>query len=313
MLNFHPLTEENLDTLRPFLTPNPYRLCDLTVGGIFIWRDYYNTEWAIHEDVLYFKVDYPGFGTLFTLPQGGDRKREYEQIREYCTRRGMPLTFYPIPREELEPLMECFPCATPMSDRDSFDYLYLAEDLKYFRGKKLGGQRNHVNRFLRTYENWTFSALTKADVPEVEAFLDRYAAGTQKDSSTFEEDLKKTREVLGAFERYGMVGGVLRVDGQVVGFAIGEVVGDTLFVHIEKADRTCEGCYQMVVSQFAQMFAVDGVEHINREDDTGDAGLRTSKLSYKPIALLEKYAVVVKAGPCPEREGKWTVLEADIV
>lgn len=313
MLNFHPLTEENLDTLRPFLTPNPYRLCDLTVGGIFIWRDYYNTEWAIHEDVLYFKVDYPGFGTLFTLPQGGDRKREYEQIREYCTRRGMPLTFYPIPREELEPLMECFPCATPMSDRDSFDYLYLAEDLKYFRGKKLGGQRNHVNRFLRTYENWNFSALTTADVPEVEAFLDRYAAGTQKDSSTFEEDLKKTREVLGAFERYGMVGGVLRVDGQVVGFAIGEVVGDTLFVHIEKADRTCEGCYQMVVSQFAQMFAVDGVEHINREDDTGDAGLRTSKLSYKPIALLEKYAVVVKAGPCPEREGKWTVLEADIV
>lgn len=313
MLDFHPLTEENLDTLRPFLTPNPYRLCDLTVGGIFIWRDYYNTEWAIHEDILYFKVEYPGFGTLFTLPQGGDRKREYEQIREYCTRRGMPLTFYPIPREELEPLMEYFPCATPMSDRDSFDYLYLAEDLKYFKGKKLGGQRNHVNRFLRTYENWSFAALAGADVADVEVFLDRYAAGTQKDSSTFEEDLKKTREVLGAFERYGMVGGVLRVDGQVVGFAIGEVVGDTLFVHIEKADRTCEGCYQMVVSQFAQMFAVDGVEYINREDDTGDAGLRTSKLSYKPIALLEKYAVVVKAGPCPEREGKWTVLEADIV
>ena len=166
---------------------------------------------------------------------------------------------------------------------------------------------------MRTYENWSFTTLTEADVPDVEAFLDRYAAGTQKDSSTFDEDLKKTREVLGAFERYGMVGGVLRVSGQVVGFAIGEVVGDTLFVHIEKADRTCEGCYQMVVSQFAQMFAVDGVEHINREDDTGDLGLRTSKLSYKPVALLEKYAVVVENGPCPGREGKWTVLEADIV
>ncbi len=312
MLDFHPLTEKDLNVLRPFLGRNPHRLCDLTVGGIFIWRDYYKTEWAIHENILYFKVDYPGFGTLFTLPQGGDRRREYEQVREYCQRRNMPLTFYPIPKEELEPLMECFPCATAMSDRDTFDYLYLAEDLKFFKGKKLGGQRNHVNRFLRTYDNWSFDVLTRADAADVEAFLDRYAAGTQKDSGTFQEDMKKTREVLRDFARYGMVGGVLRVNGQVVGVSIGEVVGDTLFIHIEKADRDYEGCYQMVVSQFAQKYAVDGVEYINREDDTGDPGLRTSKLSYKPVELLEKYAVVVEDGPCPGREGKWTVLEADI-
>jgi len=313
MLEFHPLTERDLDTLRPYLGTNPHRLCDLSVGGIFIWRDYYNTEWAIHEGVLYFKVDYPGFGTLFTLPQGGDRKREYEQVREYCRRRQMRLIFYPIPKEELTPLMECFPCSDAVSDRNAFDYLYLAEDLKYFKGKKLSGQRNHVNRFLRTYENWSFDELTKDDVPDVEAFLDRYAEGTQKDSGTFEEDLKKTREVLRDYAAYGMVGGVLRVDGQVVGFSIGEIVGDTLFIHIEKADRTCEGCYQMVVSQFAQKFAGEGVEYINREDDTGDPGLRTSKLSYKPIELLEKYAVVIKDGPCPERGGCWTVGEAEIV
>jgi len=234
-------------------------------------------------------------------------------VREYCNRRKLPLTFYPIPKEELEPLMEYFPCATIMSDRDTFDYLYPAENLKYFKGKKLGGQRNHVNRFLRTYDNWSFDKLTVADVPDVEDFLDRYAAGTQKDSDTFQEDMKKTREVLANFERYGMVGGILRVNGQVAAFAIGEVVGDTLFVHIEKADRAYEGCYQMVVSQFAQMFAGEGVAYINREDDTGDEGLRTSKLSYKPVALLEKYAVVVEDGPCPGREGKWTVTEANIV
>ena len=115
MLEFHPLTGQDLNRLRPFLGRNPYRLCDLTVGGIFIWRDYYNTEWAIHENILYFKVDYPGFGTLFTLPQGGDRKREYEQVREYCRRRGIPLAFYPIPEAEVEPLKTCFPCACSVS------------------------------------------------------------------------------------------------------------------------------------------------------------------------------------------------------
>ena len=313
MLEFHPLTQEDLDKLRPYMDRNPNRLCDLTVGGIFIWRDYYKTEYAIHEGILYFKVDYPGFGTLFTLPQGGDRRREYDQIAAYCARRGLPVSFYPIPEPEVGPLVECFPCAQVMSDRNTYDYLYLAEDLKYFKGKKLAGQRNHVNRFLRTYQSWSFAPLDKADLADARAFLDRYAQAISKESSTFQEDLDKTREVLDDFAAYGMVGGALRVDGQVVGFSIGEVVGDTLFIHIEKADRTVEGCYQMLVAQFAQLFAGDGVTYINREDDTGDMGLRTSKLSYKPVELLAKYAVLVPSGPCGKTAGPWTALEASIV
>ena len=79
--------------------------------------------------------------------------------------------------------------------------------------------------------------------------------------------------------------------------ALGEIIGDTLFIHIEKADRDYEGCYQMLVAQFAQQFAGEGVAFINREDDTGDPGLRTSKLSYHPVALLEKYTVTVDK-PC---------------
>ena len=33
---------------------------------------------------------------------------------------------------------------------------------------------------------------------------------------------------------------------------------------------------------------------MNREDDGGDAGLRYSKLNYKPIELREKYLVTIR-------------------
>ena len=293
MLEFHPLQLEDLPKLRDFFAYSGSRICDTTPGTVFMWRDMYHTEWAVHDGSLYFKVDYPGLGPTFTLPLGGGRPEHYRQIAGYCCRRGMPISFYPVPKDELDRLQTAFPNSAAIPTRDAYDYLYRAEDLQFFRGKKLSGQRNHVNKFLKTYGNWSFRVITTEDLPAVGAFLDRYAAGVDKPSASFHEDLAKTREVLGNYTTYDMLGGMLLVEGEIVGFSLGEIVGDTLFTHIEKADRDYQGCYQMLVAQFAQQFAQDGVHFINREDDAGDPGLRKSKLSYHPVALLEKYVVTV--------------------
>lgn len=297
MLEFHPLQLEDLPKLRDFFAYSGSRICDTTPGTLFMWRDMYHTEWAVHDGSLYFKVDYPGLGPTFTLPLGGGRPEHYRQIAGYCCRRGMPISFYPVPKDELDRLQTAFPNSAAIPTRDAYDYLYRAEDLQFFRGKKLSGQRNHVNKFLKTYGNWSFRVITTEDLPAVGAFLDRYAAGVDKPSASFHEDLAKTREVLGNYTTYDMLGGMLLVEGEIVGFSLGEIVGDTLFTHIEKADRDYQGCYQMLVAQFAQQFAQDGVHFINREDDAGDPGLRKSKLSYHPVTLLEKYLVTVDE-PC---------------
>ena len=297
MLDFHPLELNDLPRLRDFFGYSGSRICDTTPGTVFIWRDMYRTEWAIYDGSLYFKVDYPGLGPTFTLPLGGGRTEHFKQIAAYCCRRSMPIAFFPVPKDELERLQAFFPNSAAVPERDAFDYLYRAEDLKYFKGKKLSGQRNHVNKFLKTYGTWSFRPITPADIPAVKAFLDRYASRWDKSAVSFHEDIAKTHEVLDHMEAYDLLGGMLTVDDQIVGFSLGEVVGDTLFTHIEKADRDYEGCYQMLVAQFAQQFAHEGVHFINREDDTGDPGLRTSKLSYHPVALLEKYTVTVE-DPC---------------
>ncbi len=297
MLEFHSLQLEDLPRLRQFFGYSRSRICDTTPGTVFIWRDIYKTEWAVYNGSLYFKVDYPGLGATFTLPLGGGRPEHFRQIADYCCRRNMHIAFYPVPKDELEGLQEFFPASTAVGERDNFDYLYRAEDLKYFRGKKLSGQRNHVNKFLKTYGSWSFRPIVPEDLPAVKDFLDGYAARWGKGAVTFREDIAKTHEILDNYAAYDLLGGVLLVEGRIVGFSLGEVIGDTLFTHIEKADRDYEGCYQMLVAQFAQLFAQEGVSFINREDDTGDPGLRTSKLSYHPVALLEKYTVTVDE-PC---------------
>lgn len=297
MLDFHPLRLEDLPKLRGFFCYSGSRICDTTPGTTFIWRDMYQTEYAVYDGSLYFKVVYPGLGETFTLPLGGGRPEHYRQIAGYCCRRNMPISFYPVPKDELERLQEFFPNSAAIANRDSFDYLYRADDLKYFRGKKLSGQRNHVNKFLKTYGSWSFRPIQSGDIPQLKAFLDRYAAGRDKAAASFHEDIAKTHEVLDNYHTYDFLGGMLIVEGEIAGFSLNEIIGDTLFTHIEKADRDYEGCYQMLVAQAAQQFAHEGVAFINREDDAGDLGLRTSKLSYHPVTLLEKYTVTVEE-PC---------------
>ena len=84
------------------------------------------------------------------------------------------------------------------------------------------------------------------------------------------------------------------MDGVIVAISIGEVVKDTLYCHIEKANRNYQGAYQMIVKEFSDdMRNTYGIDYINREEDVGDEGLRTSKLSYHPYRLLDKSCVLI--------------------
>ncbi len=58
-------------------------------------------------------------------------------------------------------------------------------------------------------------------------------------------------------------------------------------MHIEKAFADVQGAYPMINQQFAEHEA-SGYKYINREEDTGEEGLRKAKLSYDPVFLMEK-------------------------
>jgi hypothetical protein len=59
-------------------------------------------------------------------------------------------------------------------------------------------------------------------------------------------------------------------------------------VHVEKAaNDEIEGIYPAICSIFLQ--AHPEFKLVNREDDLGDEGLRRSKLSYRPVYLLDRF------------------------
>jgi hypothetical protein len=290
MLDFKPLELEHIELLRQFFSTCRCRTCDCTVGGTFMWRDYYNTEFALEDGILYLRVEIDG-RTAFTAPLGSQGPEAYGKILEYCAENGITPEFCMVSEPRLPELEGILPGYEAWSDRTWSDYLYAAEDLREMAGRKYSAQRNHINKFMRENPDWSFETVGPENLTEARSFLSEYVGEHTKDSETLVEGDRKALEILDNFDIYGLPAGILRAGGKVIGISIGEIVGDTLFIHTEKSEKELAGSYQMLVREFARAFAGDGVEFINREEDDGDEGLRKSKLSYHPVRLLAKYAV----------------------
>jgi hypothetical protein len=63
---------------------------------------------------------------------------------------------------------------------------------------------------------------------------------------------------------------------------------------LEKANVTINGLYSAINQDFL-LHQWPDVAFVNREEDTGDEGLRKAKMSYHPVALVKKYKGVYQA------------------
>ena len=293
MIQFRDLTLADIPQVRKFFEAYRSRSCDATIGGAFMWRKYFETQIYVDDSVLLFKVQRSSDNLAFITPYG-DFDRGCALLMEYCRETGMQPAFCAVTKRELPYLESHFELESVQFNRMWSDYLYEAEAHRSFAGKKFSGQRNHVNKFLKTYENWTFEPITAENLKETQSFCSEIARLRAKESDTYQAEEEILGEVFSHYETYGFFGDLLRVDGTIVAMAMGEVIGDTLFVHVEKARRDYPGAHQMIVREFARAHTGGEVQFINREDDSGDPGLRTSKLSYQPVELLDKATVKVK-------------------
>lgn len=289
-MDFKPLELKDLESVRHYFEYPKSRTCDYSAGGMFMWRNFYRMEYCFEQGIFISKLhDRDGNG-FYNLPLAEDMDFALKTVLPLLKKAGEPLRFCTIP-EEYVPLFQDVLGAVSVSEQKEFaDYLYAASDLIELKGKKFSGQRNHIHQFIRTAADWSFVDISDVPITKVEEFLNRYVESEENQSEMQLAENRMALEVLEHLDTYGMFGGVLFAGGSIAGFSLGEIVHDTLYTHIEKADVSVKGSYQMLTNQFSARFGGE-VAYINREDDAGDEGLRRAKEAYHPIRLLKKYIV----------------------
>ncbi|MCQ8212629.1 phosphatidylglycerol lysyltransferase domain-containing protein [Cetobacterium somerae] len=282
-MNWKKLTIDSRDELQEFLK-NRFETSDMNFTNLFLWSFSENIQYSIYDDVLYIKGFYEGNEYYFSPVSKFDDKENIVKAVEKIKENGGKIVFIPESYEKF--LKDVYPIK---EERDSFDYIYLQEDLAELKGRKFSSKKNKINKFKKTY-NFTYEKISKENIEEIRIFQREWTENRKEDSIIISETMG-IEELLNNYENLGLRGGIIKVDKKIVAYAIGEkLTADMGVIHIEKGIFDYQGSYQMINMYVAKEEFSD-VQYINREDDFGSLGLREAKLSYQPIKLIKKYSI----------------------
>lgn len=186
--------------------------------------------------------------------------------------------------------------ASPMSG----DYLYDMQSMITLAGGSLKSKRHARSKFQREHPDARVASYSPEHQQACFDLLDLWHEhGDQTHQGEVNEDrvgsnILRQRDTLAskrALQEYGqlgLTGMVLIADEKVIGFTVGESIGDNqASILIEKTHHDYDGAAQFIFSEFCRLHW-SHLPLCNAGDDWGLANLRFTKQSYRPVRLLNK-------------------------
>lgn len=312
-LAFKDIELSDSSWIRELFAFTDYNSEDYNFTYQFLWRNVFKSKIARIGDLALVQYNMEGRRS-YLMPVGRAEDSQKADLLnsmlgdESLLGEDGKLVFYGVLPSQLDFLERHFSGRfTAEKFRMGADYIYDAESLRTLRGKKYQAKRNFANGFRRLY-NWKFEPITEENLAECRQMNDEWCRRNGCGENFWKaSEFCAVRISLDNYRALGLDGGLLRVDGNVVAFTIGErASSNTLLVHIEKALTEYRGAYQAMSQEFLSYMdktlrerenIPDGTPAftlVNREDDSGDENLRKAKMEYHPIEIKEKYLVSLK-------------------
>ncbi len=133
-MKYKSLTLQDIETIRPFYRMIQSQTCDCTVGGLFMWRDFYKMEYAIEDGTFFSRLRDQNDNIYYNIPISED---VHAAIRRLIAREEKPLRFCTVPERYLPAFLNCGSDTVISEHADYFDYLYCAADLVLLKGKNI--------------------------------------------------------------------------------------------------------------------------------------------------------------------------------
>ncbi|MBI9075978.1 MAG: DUF2156 domain-containing protein [Desulfatibacillum sp.] len=286
-LSFEPIRLDQQERYRVFLKQCPGPGSEYSFINLFAWQEAHGLEWAWTDTLVWIRQTIPT--TVYWAPMGDWQAINWRKALDSLE---APSPFSRAPEQlamvwknsaEINMQLE--------EDRDQWDYLYSVPELAALGGKKYHSKKNHLNRFLKTYAS-RYVAMDASNAREASRLQESWCQWRDCESQeSLANENQGIFKVLEHWESFpNILGGLLFVGDDLAAYTIGEAfTPDMLLIHFEKGSPDYNGSYQAINQQFLEN---EGGNHplVNREQDTGDEGMRKAKMSYNPVDFVRKYS-----------------------
>lgn len=297
-LQYRAITLADKEQAEDCIAASGSMACHTSFVNLYMWRKVFPSEIAFSDRFLFRRAKQKG-ETRHYFPLGqGDLDKAFEKILEQDSN---PV-FVGLSKEQTEILSHRLPHLnyTFTEFRDNADYIYETKALISLSGKKLHSKKNHLNRFMRTYEGrWETVPISSENLHLVRAFHKEWCKKNGckgcKSGKSLHGEYCAVMEALEEYDALGLKGLLLFVDGKPAAYSFASKINDRLAdVHVEKADTEIDGSYTVINQQMAKK-VLSSFPYVNREEDMGIPGLRKAKESYRPAILLMMHRGVPEA------------------
>ncbi|MGL6064782.1 MAG: DUF2156 domain-containing protein [Fusobacteriaceae bacterium] len=289
-MNWKDLTIDSKEIISSY-TENKFEICDYNFSNLYLWSLGDKLKYAVEDEFLYIKGDYLGEDSYLMPISLKDNIEIQQMIKAIDKIIGEKNNLDLIP-EKIKIKLENYYVFEEMEN--SFDYIYLMEDLAFLKGRKYSKKKNKLNQFNKNY-TYTYEQINENNLLEVIEFQKKWCKERECDSvDTLRKENIGLSKIFENFTNLKIKGGMLKVNNEVIAYALGEELTKDMFVvHVEKANEEYKGSYQAINSIFLEKECLE-YQYINREDDSGVQGIKQAKESYYPIRMEKKYKIIKK-------------------
>ena len=264
---------------------------DASFVNLYLLRKKYGIEIAFAGKTLLRRYSDGFRAGTYGFPLGeGDLHTAVRLLHTDAAGHNLPLRFSMLTKAQCELLAASFPSCFSFTHAENYtEYLYLRENLAELRGTRYHGKRNHISQFWRAYPEAYIQPL----IPENAAFAleiaDQWLAGrSDPEAPSLLYERSCIAEACENMETLGLSGLLLYADDRPVGMTMVSEISSGIFdIHYEKVIPDYPHAWSVVANEMAK--CLTNARYLNREEDLGENGMRTSKQSYRPDLLNEKF------------------------